>query len=145
MKIAYDSSSLLVAPFAGVGNYTFQLLAHLQRSNGEHTYHLLSHRALGRGIGLTGHPHTQRVPAHFPNRLLWMQCVLPSVLRALQPAVAHFPNFVAPLMSDQNIVVTIHDLGLLRSPQLFTRRQRMLMRPFIIPSMQRARAIIVMS
>lgn len=145
MNIAYDSSSLAIAPLTGVGNYTYQLLTHLLQIDRDNSYQLLSHRALTHNVGLNGHANVTRVSAYFPYRLVWMQCVLPLTLRALRPAIAHFPNFVAPLLSDQNVVITVHDLSLMGTPHLFTRRQRILMRPLIKPSAQRARAIIVVS
>jgi glycosyltransferase involved in cell wall biosynthesis len=145
VNIAYDLSSLLIAPLTGVGNYTRQLLAHLLQLDRDNRYQLLSHRAFAPDAALSAHQNANWVSSHFPNRLVWTQCVLPLTLRALQPAIAHFPNYVAPLIGTHNLVITVHDLGLFGSPHLYTRRQRLLMRPFIKPSARRARAIIVVS
>ncbi len=144
MKIAYDGSGL-TPPLTGVGNYIQQLLTHLLRIDRDNRYWLLAHRRPYLEPWLNGEGGVQRVPAHFPNRLFWMQCILPFTLRALQPDVAHFPNFVAPLVNLDNLVVTVHDLSLLRFPEMHSPRQRVLMRPLVQPTARRARAIITVS
>jgi glycosyltransferase involved in cell wall biosynthesis len=145
MNIAYDTSTLFIRPLTGVGNYVQHLLTHLLAAGHDNAYYLLSHRAPANGAHLNGNGNARWVPAHFPNRLLWTQCVLPLTLRALQPEVAHFPNFVAPLVGRENVVVTVHDLGLISAPHLYTPRQRVLMRPLLKPSARRAGAIIAVS
>jgi glycosyltransferase involved in cell wall biosynthesis len=143
MRIAYDVSGLL-PPLTGVGNYIQQLLLHLLDADHDHTYHLLSHR-LPVHLHLNGHTQAVWTPPQFPNRLLWLQGLLPAALRRLRPTIAHFPNFVAPAFSSIPAIITVHDVSLLRWPHFYAPRQRLLMRPFIRPSAQRAQVIIAVS
>ncbi len=144
MKIAYDGSGL-TPPLTGVGNYIHQLLTHLLQIDHENSYWLLSHRRPRLTAAINRNGNAAWAPMHFPNRLVWMQCLLPLAIRALRPDVVHFPNFVAPLASGSNLIVTVHDVSLLLYPQLSPPRQRLLMRPFIQPSARRAAAIITVS
>jgi glycosyltransferase involved in cell wall biosynthesis len=144
MKIAYDASGL-THPRTGVGTYIENLLTGLLRIDHANTYWILAHRDLREGTwrGTNGNSH--RAGKYFPNRLLWMQCVLPLALRELRPDLVHMTNFVAPLVSDARVVLTLHDVVLLDSPQWCSPRQRLLMRPLIKPSARRAHAIITVS
>ncbi len=145
MKIAYECSGMSILPFTGVGNYVQQLLLHLLAVDRENSYWLFSHRQSAEQRAQNLNSKVTWDSTHFPNRLLWMQCVLPFALRTLKPDVAHFPNFVAPLAGPDNMIATIHDLGLIVNPNLFSPRQRILMRPFIQPTARRARALIAVS
>lgn len=146
MKIAYDASGL-TPPLTGVGTYINQLLEHLLAADGHDTYWLLAHRRAYLETWSNGNssPQARPIGLYFPNRLFWMQVLLPVALRRLRPDVAHFTNFVAPLAADVPTVVTVHDLSLLRQPYYGTRRQRLLMRPLIEPTARRATAIITVS
>jgi glycosyltransferase involved in cell wall biosynthesis len=145
VKIAYECSSLLITPHTGVGNYLQLLLTHLLEIDHENSYWLFAHRRLKQQLWPSNNGNASWVTQSFPSRLLWMQCVLPFALRALHPTVVHFPNFVAPLIGEENFVVTVHDVGLLENPNLYSPRQRIVMRPFIAPTARRARFIIAMS
>lgn len=150
MKIGYDGSGL-THPRTGVGTYIQQVLTHLLQIDAENTYWLLSHRRLAHGSwldnnGNSNHATPLLAPGSLPmNRLLWMQCVLPLTLRALDPDVVHFPNFVTPLAAQSNFVVTLHDVVLLRFPQWCSPHQRTFMRPLLRPSVRRAHTIITVS
>jgi glycosyltransferase involved in cell wall biosynthesis len=160
MKIGYDASGL-VHPQTGVGTYIQQLLTHLLRIDDENAYWLLTHRHLAHVQGINGNGNSNHASPHFSpstllrsnllpgtrgmNRLLWMQCVLPLTLRALDPDVVHFPNFVTPLIAQSNFVVTLHDVVLHQFPQWCSPRQRVLMRPLLRPSVERAHTIITVS
>lgn len=144
MRIAYDGSGL-TPPQSGVGNYIQQLLTHLLRSNQGDVYALMAHRRAYVEGWINGQDTVQRMPVHFPNRFLWMQCLLPAALRKWRPDVAHFTNFIAPLASNGNMIVTLHDVTLLQFPEYASPRQRMLMRPLIAPTVRRARRVITVS
>lgn len=144
MKIGYDGSGL-IHPQTGVGTYIQQLLTHLLQIDHENAYWLLTHRRLAREPWLDGNGNSNYATPAFPNRLLWMQCVLPLTLRALNPNVVHFPNFVTPLVAQSNFVVTLHDVVLYQFPQWCSPRQRVFMRPLLRPSVQRAHTIITVS
>jgi glycosyltransferase involved in cell wall biosynthesis len=142
MHIAYDGSGL-TPPRTGVGNYIHDLLSHLLCIDRANTYWLMAHRRTYVDDWSGGLAQTAGV--HFPNRLFWMQCVLPWWLRRLRPDVAHFTNAVAPLLSSAKTVLTIHDLSLLLYPHLYRPRERVVQRPFVSPSVRRAHALITVS
>ncbi len=82
---------------------------------------------------------------HYPNKTLWMQCVLPWQLRHHPVAVTHFTNSVAPLLSPAPNVVTIHDMTLWLFPEHHYWRRLVAMRPVIPLVARQASAIITVS
>lgn len=144
MKIAYEASGLTY-PRTGVGTYIQNLLNGLLSIDHSNRYWIFAHRDLRDETFGGANGNSQWSRSHFPNRLVWMQCVLPFALRSLRPDLVHYTNFTAPLVSDTRVVLTIHDVVLLESPQWCSPRQRILMRPLLKPSVRRAHAIITVS
>jgi glycosyltransferase involved in cell wall biosynthesis len=143
MKIGYDVTSL-VGLCTGVGNYTRHLLIHMLALGGDHGFLLLSNRA----EATVDFPDSARVRPMiqpFPSRMLWMQSVLPRLLRELQLDVCHYPNSIGPLASPCRYVVTIHDMTLSFLPQFHPWRKRMIVRPLIPLVARRAERIITVS
>src|SRR5437762_950782 len=64
-------------------------------------------------------------------RALWMQVDAPRLLSESGADVAAFPNYIMPMACPVPGIVFVHDLALLRMPQLFTLRKRAIMRPFL--------------
>ena len=59
--------------------------------------------------------------------------------------VAAFPNYVIPLASPCPTISFVHDLALLRMPELFTLRKRLVMRPLLRHSVAAASAVATVS
>src|SRR5204863_2066211 len=59
--------------------------------------------------------------------------------------VAAFPNYIMPMASPCPAIVFVHDLALLRMPQLFTLRKRAVMRPMLRQSIAAASAVATVS
>lgn len=143
LKIGYDITSL-AGICTGVGNYTRQLLSHMLEQDGDHSFLLLSNtRAAGAEVPRSRRAETLVRP--FPSRMLWMQSVLPQMLRAAAPSVCHYPNSIAPLCSPCRYVVTIHDMTLSMLPRYHPWRRRTLVRPLIPLIARRADRIITVS
>src|SRR6266545_5286872 len=143
MRIGYD-----VTPMAGmctgVGNYTRQLLAHMLAREGEHSFMLLSNRSEATR-DFPPSPRASPLVQPFPSRMLWMQGLLPRLLREAHPDLCHYPNSIGPLASPCPYVVTIHDMTLSDLPQYHPWRRRMLVRPLIPLIARRAARIITVS
>src|SRR5579872_781887 len=102
MRIGFDTTPLAVSR-SGVGVYTENLLAHLQKAcdHGDRIFEL-----------------THRPSAHRKiNKTLWMQSILPWELLRAPVDVCHFTNSVAPLWTPCATVLTIHDMTLWLYPQ----------------------------
>src|SRR4051812_38077349 len=78
-------------------------------------------------------------------RALWMQLDAPGLLSAAGADVAAFPNYVMPVACPCPAIVFVHDLALLRMPELFTLRKRAIMRPFLRESVGRASRVATVS
>jgi glycosyltransferase involved in cell wall biosynthesis len=83
---------------------------------------------------LEKHPELQLHPLAFGGRgkaaalirdTAWYFALLPWAARRLRLQVLHCTTFRAPLRSSVPLVVTVHDLALLRHPELFTRWMRL--------------------
>ena len=143
MRIGYDVTPVS-ARSSGVGTYARHLLIHMAELDEDHEFYLFSNRAA----------HQSQLPAHhafhdlgraFPNRMLWMQCVLPQTLKGLQPQICHYPNSIAPLRSPCPYVVTIHDMTLSMLPHYHPWRKQLLIRPLIPLVARRAARVITVS
>jgi glycosyltransferase involved in cell wall biosynthesis len=143
LKIGYDVTPL-VGMCTGVGNYTRQLLTHMLAQEGEHDFLLLANRQEATR-DFPASARVQPLVEPFPSRLLWMQSVLPRLLREVRPDLCHFPNSIGPLLSPCRYVVTIHDMTLSFLPQYHPWRKRLMVRPLIPLIARRAARIITVS
>jgi alpha-1,3-rhamnosyl/mannosyltransferase len=156
VHVALDGQPLL-APLAGVGHYTRQLILALARTDGGHRYQVVAPRPLRllarRGV----------LPAlAAPNVELIVPGLWPTVRAAVgrrlgrdaemgggrRPAcdVFHATNNVFPYRwPSRRHVVTIHDLTLLRFPQWHPADRLALMGPALAPAVRRADHVIVPS
>jgi glycosyltransferase involved in cell wall biosynthesis len=143
LKIGYDVTPL-VGMCTGVGNYTRQLLTHMLALDGEHHFLLLANRPEATR-DFPSHARVRSLIQPFPSRMLWMQGVLPKLLRDARPNICHYPNSIGPLLSPCRYVVTIHDMTLSIMPQYHRWRSRLLYRPLIPLVARRAERIITVS
>jgi glycosyltransferase involved in cell wall biosynthesis len=72
-----------------------------------------------------------------PIRYLWMQRDAGRLIEEAGADFALFPNYLAPLAAPCPYVNIVHDLALIRTPQFFNTRKRVLVRP-ILPLVARA-------
>ena len=126
LKIGYDITPL-VGICTGVGNYTRQLLRHMLDQDGEHEFLLFSNNPAAHAEIAPSQRATLSIRP-FPSRMLWMQSVLPRMLRADLPDLCHYPNSIGPLRNPCRYVVTIHDMTLSLLPEYHPWRRRMLRR-----------------
>jgi glycosyltransferase involved in cell wall biosynthesis len=124
MLLGIEASSAVSRRPTGVGNYTANLVAGLQRLGASgHDLRLLyfSNRYTSNG-GNNGsqltedaiYPHDQ-----LRSRSLWIQFGLARSIARTRPDLCHFPNHLAPILGDchRPAVVTMHDMSVYRYPQ----------------------------
>jgi glycosyltransferase involved in cell wall biosynthesis len=125
LKLAFDATTL-AGRISGVGYYTARLLQSLAGGAGAGLVErvvVLSNREVPLPAGGALEPYTRR---RFPVRSVWMQLVLPSVLREVQPDLVHFTNYLSPLVMRFPYVVSFHDMTLSLFPEMHTLRKRVL-------------------
>jgi len=81
----------------------------------------------------------------FPKRALWMQALLPSLIREERPDLTHYINFNAPILGPHPFVVTFHDMVLFRHPEFFTWKKRVLTRGLMPHVARRALGILTVT
>ena len=99
----------------GLGRYTSELIAHLERIDQENDYLIF----LREGNWNEYRPRNQRfrkVLAEYPWYSWREQLLYPRFLNRFRLDLVHFPHFNVPLFYRRPFVVTIHDLILLHSP-----------------------------
>lgn len=143
MRIGYEITSVGTQP-SGVGTYALQLLLGMAEVESRHEYLLFSNRPDHRRQ-LASLPAVQDLARPFPNRMLWMQLLLPGQLSAARPDICHYPNSIGPLRSPVPYVVTIHDMTLSMMPRHHPLRKQLLVRPLIPLVARRAARIITVS
>lgn len=125
MIVGYDATTV-TGQLSGVGYYTSRLLATL--ANGA------ANGVVERVIALSNReldlPTGPRITVHqgdrFPVRSIWMQLVLPRILRRLRPDVVHYTNYLAPVRVDVPFVVSVHDMSVSLMPHFHTLKKRLL-------------------
>ena len=124
MIVAIDVTTLR-GHISGVGYYTARIVEHLARSVGEDVSELL---LLSNGPVERALPASARLVTgfRFPIRSVWMQFLLPLLLRRLRPDIVHYTNYLAPAVSGGPYVVSIHDMSLTRTPEHHTLKKRLL-------------------
>jgi glycosyltransferase involved in cell wall biosynthesis len=143
MKLALEITTCS-ASRAGVGYYTEHLVDALleTRQSGDEVV-LLSNQPPASDLAARWAPHLHiRGPK---IRALWMQTEVPRLLSETGADVGVFPNYAVPLASPCPTIVVVHDMALLRAPQHFTLRKRVLMRSMLRQSVAAASVIATVS
>jgi len=125
MKLAFDATTL-AGRISGVGYYTARLLQSLAGGPGAGVVErvvVLSNREVPLPTGDRLEVYGRR---RFPVRSVWMQLVLPSILREVKPDLVHFTNYLAPLVMGVPYVVSFHDMTLSLFPEAHTLKKRVL-------------------
>jgi glycosyltransferase involved in cell wall biosynthesis len=114
----------------GVGYYAEHLVDALLETRGaDDDIVLLSNRAPAPALAARWAPYLRVSGPHV--RALWMQTEVPRALIDARADAAVFPNYAMPLASPCPSIVVVHDLALLRMPQHFTMRKRVLTLPML--------------
>ncbi|MGC8488016.1 MAG: glycosyltransferase family 4 protein [Clostridia bacterium] len=142
MRVLFDATIYERQP-AGIGHYVDHLLRHYVSCFPEDSVRTLTRD------GVTW-PGAESIPILAADggslaRLRVEQTRLPSLARALDYDVVHFPDYRCPLRTPPHSLVTIHDLAVFRFPETFTPNQRRIKRWFTRQSIRRAQRIIVPS
>jgi glycosyltransferase involved in cell wall biosynthesis len=129
---------------AGIGYYTEHLVDALleTRRPGDELV-LISNRALAPELARRWAAHLRIEGAAV--RALWMQVDAPRMLVEARADVAAFPNYVVPLASPCPTIAFVHDVALVRMPELFTLRKRLLMQPLLRQSLASASVVATVS
>lgn len=143
MRIGFDGTPLL-GQRSGVGHYTGRLLAHLVQQRPEWEYMLFSNRPLDPlEAELT---RTLPIADNFGfSRFVWMQLILPRIIRQRQPDLCHFPNNTAPLCQNRPSVITIHDASLFLHSRHHPHSRLLALRLLLPHVARRATAVITVS
>lgn len=141
MIVGYDATTV-AGQLSGVGYYTSRLLASLANGAGTGVVDrlvVLSNRA----VEVEDAPRLQHLAdGRFPSRAVWMQLVLPGLLRRLRPDVVHYTNYLAPVRHDAPYVVSIHDMSVALMPRFHTLKKRLLSSR-LVPMVARAARLVL--
>lgn len=144
MIVGIDATTLK-GRLSGVGYYTARLIDSLANGAGE--------GALERVVVLSNQSvpllQAERLRVHagdrFRVRSLWMQLLLPRILRKLRPDLVHFTNYLAPAACETPYVLSIHDMSLQLFPECHTWKKRMLTSRLLPLVARRARLVLAPS
>jgi alpha-1,3-rhamnosyl/mannosyltransferase len=139
-KVALDLGALADRP-AGIGTYAHRLALALGDLLGEGLI-LLGVRP---EADLTGLPDSvTRLPYGAAPYQVWLQRRADAEARRAGAAITHYVAGFAPLLSRQPIVITVHDISLLRHPRTHP-LPRLATLPVSLAAIARAAAIVVPS
>ena len=144
MIVGFDATTL-TGRISGVGYYTARLMDSLANGAGEGVVRRL--------VVFSNRPvpveQTEKVQVYerrrFAVRSVWMQLVLPGILRDVRPDVVHFTNYLAPLAGRVPYLVSFHDMSLSLLPQCHTLKKRLLTSSLIPSVARKARMILTPS
>jgi glycosyltransferase involved in cell wall biosynthesis len=129
MRLAVEITTC-TAERAGIGYYTEHLVDALIATRGpQDEVVLIGNRQLGPDVMAkwAGRLHLGGVPV----RYVWMQADAGRLLAEVTADFAVFPNYLAPLSSPCPYLNIIHDLALIRTPEYFNTRKRLLVRALL--------------
>jgi glycosyltransferase involved in cell wall biosynthesis len=142
--VGFDATTLW-GQISGVGGYTARLLQALCGEVGRGAFERLVVLS-NREVALATPPGVQIFSRRrFPVRSVWMQMVLPGILREVRPDVVHFTNYLAPVLTETPFVVSFHDMSLTLLPEAHTLKKRLLTASLVPAVARRARRILVPS
>ena len=144
MILGIDATTLR-GRLSGVGYYTSRLIDSLANGAGEGVLDkivVLSNLevALPPAERLEVHAHDR-----FRVRSLWMQFLLPGILKKVRPDLMHYTNYLAPVGGDTPYVLSIHDMSLQLFPECHTWKKRLLTSRLLPLAARRARLILTPS
>jgi len=141
MRIGIDCRTV-IGNAAGLGRYVEGLVDHLLplKERG-HDYTLYFHQIDSRL--LKWQEQAKQIVLKAPLTNLWTHATLPLHLLRHPVDVCHFPNFIAPLVANCKIVITIHDLNFLLFPKNFTLRTYLALASQVRMSARKSDAIMV--
>lgn len=143
MKVAIDVTTLR-GHISGVGYYTARIADHIAHAVGSEVSELL---LLSNGPVSRPLPGSARLVEgfRFPIRSVWMQFLLPLLLRKLRPDLVHYTNYLAPAVGPTPYVVSVHDMSLTRTPEHHTLRKRALTASLVPRVARQARLVLTPS
>jgi glycosyltransferase involved in cell wall biosynthesis len=128
----------------GVGYYTEHLVDALLETRGAgDELVLLSNRPPAPDLAMRWAPQLRVRGPHV--RALWMQSEVPRLLSEAGADFAVFPNYMVPLTSPCPTAVVVHDLAILRTPEHFTLRKRLLLQSMLRQSVAAASVVATVS
>jgi glycosyltransferase involved in cell wall biosynthesis len=138
-------ATTLKGQLSGVGYYTARLIESLANGAGQ--------GVLERIVVLSNQsvpvPEAEKLHVHaadrFSLRSVWMQCLLPGILKKLKPDLVHFTNYLAPAFGETPYVLSIHDMTLELFPECHTWRKRLLTSRLLPVAARAARLILAPS
>ncbi len=119
MKIAVNTRILLADKLEGVGRYTHEILKHLVTQHPEHEFYFLFDRPYHQQFVYAANvkPLVVYPPARHPVLYyLWLEVMVPRVLRQLQPDVFLSLDNLTTLRTHVPRVTVLHDLAYLHFP-----------------------------
>lgn len=138
MRIGIDCRSLC-GEKTGIGYYTYHLIKALHRLQEDSSLCLYSSRRFD--FPQLGEKVCRKAFKGLPGNV-WLQTVLPFLLKKDQISVFHAPLFIVPLISSIPKVVTIHDLSVYIYPEKTTWQNRAILRTLLPASVKAADAVI---
>lgn len=152
MRIGINALLLSMMPSyrnAGISNYTLSVLNALRASDqGQQYLIFVSEREVADQMPSTSTSTVVLVrwsAAHPARRVLWEHLCLAGEARRHNLHLLHAPVNILPLGLACPGIVTIHDLAVLRFPELFRPARRIYQQAFIRQSVRRAALIIAVS
>ena len=129
---------------AGIGYYTEHLVdALLESRAADDELILISNQAPAEELARRWAPYLKIGGG--PVRAVWLQTYAPGMLAQSGADVAAFPNYIVPLSSPCPTISFVHDLALLRTPELFTWRKRVVTQALLNRSVVSAAAVATVS
>lgn len=144
MKIAFDGT-VLHGLKSGVGYYCEELLKAMVALDQETEFFVFSHQPLNLQFSAEGGNLRFTNTLRFPIRAFYLHALLPRILDSVQPDLAHYTNFLAPLWERQPYVLTIHDMGMETLRHAHPLAKRMYTKRLVPRIARKARLIITNS
>ena len=146
MRIGIDISFVIDDNRVGVGQYIYNLLKNIAKLDTENTYYLYTNMEISQEFYRIGKNFKVIVKKNrFLTRVLWLQFILPGLLKQDNIDLLHAPCHVSPARLHCPLVITYHDMASWLFPEKFELFHRMAYQLLVPALTRRADRLIAVS
>jgi glycosyltransferase involved in cell wall biosynthesis len=144
MQVAYDARPLIERG-TGIGRYVRCLLEALLGFDEMREFLLCSPRQIAAGDALSRDARVRELVQKGWKGNVWLQAVVPFLLKRHRPDLFHGTLFLHPLLSGHPSIVNIYDLTVYRYPETMEARNKWPLKLLLPRAVSRAKRIVTLS
>jgi len=144
LTIGIDASTANKKQKTGVEWYSYHLIRELAKIDQTNTYRLYTPEPLESGLLNLGNNFSEQI-LKWPFKYMWLQGRLSLEMQKNPPDVLLVPAQPLPIICPKKSINTIHDLGFIKYPKVYSRKQLKYLKWSVGHAARKAKKIITIS